>query len=158
MVFLRKVFASQYQLGVLSRTGQAPIGCIPGNSHWAVTTRNLSFDDRVSKGVQLANLAEDTHRERGPKQSIDCQCLVTRIVGPTTERRALGSPPLPVPKRSRGLRRNVPAAQCGEKNLAQSRLRKIFEIVDATRFNFPEADFWPRLNSGLPVQQPRQEL
>src|SRR5258708_337618 len=91
-------------------------------------------------------------------KALDCQCLVTRIVGPTTERRALGSPPLPVPKRSRGLRRNVPAAQCGEKNLAQSRLRKIFEIVDATRFNFPEADFWPRLNSGLPVQQPRQEL
>src|SRR5258706_7456176 len=86
------------------------------------------------------------------------QCFGTGIVGRRTNRPALGPPPLPVPKRSRGLRRNVPAAQCGEKNLAQSRLRKIFEIVDATRFNFPEADFWPRLNSGLPVQQPRQEL
>jgi hypothetical protein len=52
-------------------------------------------------------------------------------------------------KRSRWLRRSVPAAQCGEKNLAQSRLKKVFEIVDATRFNFPEADFWTGTSSGL---------
>src|SRR5258708_39167878 len=95
---------------------------------------------------------------RPQRKALECNCLWRGLVGLTKERGGLGPPPLPVPKRSRGLRRNVPAAQCGEKNLAQSRLRKIFEIVDATRFNFPAADFWARLTSALPVQHPRQDL
>jgi hypothetical protein len=44
-----------------------------------------------SSAVQLASLAKDTHWERGPGQSVDCQSLLRRIVGPTTERYAQGS-------------------------------------------------------------------
>jgi hypothetical protein len=41
--------------------------------------------------VQLSSLANDTHWERGPRQSIDCQSLLRRIVGPATGRYAQGS-------------------------------------------------------------------
>lgn len=41
--------------------------------------------------MQLANLANDTHRERGPRESVDCQSLLRRIVGPATGRYAQGS-------------------------------------------------------------------
>jgi hypothetical protein len=41
--------------------------------------------------VQLASLANHTHWERGPRQSVDCQSLLRRIVGPATGRYAQGS-------------------------------------------------------------------
>src|SRR5208337_982128 len=75
------------------------------------------------KGVQLANLANDTHWERGPRQGTDCQCLLRRIVGPTTERCALGSAAPHVARRSRWPRGRLSAEKHASITLPPRRLR-----------------------------------
>jgi len=90
----------------------------------------------------LLSLVNDTHWARGSRQGIHCQSLLRRIVGPTTERRALGSLVRLLREGLDGFVEMFPPRNAARKPGVVTP-EENFEIVDATRFNFPEADFWP---------------